>query len=82
MHNSGDGSAYDVSVNDTAPKKFELTSGSFQGRVGTKNFFFKNIFILFFVFAIASPHMLPSKNSGRAVQVFFVNFLWKKLFMA
>lgn len=34
MHNGGDGSAYDVLVNDTAPKKFELTSGSFQGEVG------------------------------------------------
>ena len=33
-HNMGDGSAYDVSVNDTVPRKFSLASGETQGELG------------------------------------------------
>ena len=33
-HNMGDGSAYDVKVNDTVPKKFTIVDGSSKGDLG------------------------------------------------
>merc|ERR1719326_2343401 len=33
-HNMGDGSAYNVQVNDTVPRKFSLVTGDTEGELG------------------------------------------------